>query len=178
MKLFKHLQIPACALMTSGFLLGQNPAETVVEPLPESLPAAATETVANLTPSAVEAEPSDQPPPADLIADPAGNMKIPADLPAAPAAPAGAPGAAAPAGAPFAPLEQQKQEMQKSEEGFIIKDAALNDIFQYLAKAAGRQYFHNSKIVGPDYLVTGHLNDGTTCGRPTWSRSRNSSNRS
>lgn len=160
MKIFKILQIPACALMTTGLLLGQNPAETVIEPLPEALPAPATETVANVTPAAVEEEPSDQPPPADLIADPAGNMKIPADLPAAPpAAPAGAPGAA-PAGTPFAPLEQQKQEMQKSEEGFIIKDAALNDIFQYLAKAAGRQYFHNSKIVGPDYLVTGHLNDG------------------
>lgn len=62
--------------------------------------------------------------------------------------------------APFAPLEQQKQDMQKSDEGFIIKDAGLNDIFQFLAKSAGRQYFHNSKIAGPDFLVTGHLNDG------------------
>jgi len=67
---------------------------------------------------------------------------------------------AAQTGAPFGPLEQQKQQMEKSEEGFIIKDAALNDIFQYLAKSAGRQYFHNAKIAGPDYLVTGHLNDG------------------
>ena len=65
-----------------------------------------------------------------------------------------------PGSAPFGPLEDQKQEMQKSEEGFIIKDAGLNDIFQFLAKEAGRQYFHNSKIAGPDFLVTGHLNDG------------------
>jgi type II secretory pathway component GspD/PulD (secretin) len=50
--------------------------------------------------------------------------------------------------------------MQKSDEGFIIKDAGLNDIFQFLAKSAGRQYFHNTKISGPEYLVTGHLNDG------------------
>jgi type II secretory pathway component GspD/PulD (secretin) len=50
--------------------------------------------------------------------------------------------------------------MQKSEEGFIIKDAGLNDIFQFLAKAAGRQYFHNAKIAGPEFLVTGHLNEG------------------
>ncbi|MEO8615137.1 MAG: secretin N-terminal domain-containing protein, partial [Luteolibacter sp.] len=57
-------------------------------------------------------------------------------------------------------LEQQKQEMKKSDEGFIIKEAALNDIFQFLAKSAGRQYFHNTKITGPDFLVTGHLNDG------------------
>ncbi len=50
--------------------------------------------------------------------------------------------------------------MQRSEEGFIIKEAALNDIFQYLAKSAGRQYFHNAKISGPEYSVTGHLNEG------------------
>ena len=50
--------------------------------------------------------------------------------------------------------------MQKSDEGFIIKDAGLNDIFQFLSKSAGRQYFHNSKIAGPEFLVTGHLNDG------------------
>ena len=50
--------------------------------------------------------------------------------------------------------------MQKSAEGFIIRDANLNDIFQYLAKSAGRQYFHNAKIAGPEFLVTGHLNEG------------------
>ena len=32
--------------------------------------------------------------------------------------------------------------------------------FQFLAKSAGRQYFHNLKINGPDYMVTGHLDDG------------------
>ena len=64
------------------------------------------------------------------------------------------------AAAPFGPLEQQKKEMTKSDEGFVVKDAALNDIFQYLAKAAGRQYSHNAKIAGSEYLVTGHLNDG------------------
>ena len=64
------------------------------------------------------------------------------------------------AAAPFAPLEEQKQEMEKSDEGYIIKDAGLNDIFQFLAKSAGKQYFHNLKINGPDYTVTGHLDDG------------------
>jgi type II secretory pathway component GspD/PulD (secretin) len=64
------------------------------------------------------------------------------------------------ASAPFAPLEQQKQEMQQADEGFIIKDAALNDSFQFLSKSAGHQYFHNTKIAGPDFLVTGPLNDG------------------
>jgi type II secretory pathway component GspD/PulD (secretin) len=60
----------------------------------------------------------------------------------------------------YAALEKQKQEIKKSDEGFIIKAASLNDIFQFLAKSAGRQYFHNDKIAGPEYLVTGHLNDG------------------
>ena len=48
----------------------------------------------------------------------------------------------------------------EEDEGFIIKDAGLNDILQYLAKSAKKQYFHNAQIAGPNYLVTGHLNDG------------------
>jgi type II secretory pathway component GspD/PulD (secretin) len=88
--------------------------------------------------------------------------EIPTEFPAPPAgSPQGDEFAASPGGAaPFGPLEQQKQEMQESDEGFIIKDAGLNDIFQFLAKSAGRQYFHNTKIGGPEFLVTGHLNDG------------------
>lgn len=62
--------------------------------------------------------------------------------------------------APFAPLEEQKKEMEQTSEGYIIKDAGLNDIFQFLAKSAGKQYFHNLKINGPDFTVTGHLDDG------------------
>ncbi|MEM1085048.1 MAG: secretin N-terminal domain-containing protein [Verrucomicrobiota bacterium] len=52
------------------------------------------------------------------------------------------------------------QQIQESDEGYLIKDASLNDIFQFLAKQAGRQYFHNQKIATPEYRVTGHLNDG------------------
>lgn len=75
------------------------------------------------------------------------------------AVPSAVQGAAAP-DAQGNPEEAKEQEMQRSDEGYIIKDGSLNDIFQFLAKSAGRQYFHNSKIVGPDYQVTGHLNDG------------------
>ena len=143
----------SAVLLVAGMLHAQTPADPLIEPvapaegqLPEipspgnDLPAAPA---AAEVPSEVPA-PMDVPPPADPNA--------PAMPPIAP----GAPGAAA----PFGPLEQQKQEMQKSDEGFIIKDAGLNDIFQFLAKSAGRQYFHNTKIAGPDFLVTGHLNDG------------------
>jgi len=57
-------------------------------------------------------------------------------------------------------VEVDKKPVADSEEGYLIKDASLNDIFQYLAKEAGRQYFHNSKIASPEYRVTGHLNSG------------------
>jgi type II secretory pathway component GspD/PulD (secretin) len=57
-------------------------------------------------------------------------------------------------------VEVDKKHVADPEEGYLIKDASLNDIFQYLAKEAGRQYFHNSKIASPEYRVTGHLNSG------------------
>lgn len=98
------------------------------------------------------------------LPEPGGNAEVPeigaAELPAigddvAPVAADGGAGAA-----PFAPLEEQKKEMEQTSEGYIIKDAGLNDIFQFLAKSAGKQYFHNLKINGPDFMVTGHLDDG------------------
>ncbi len=104
------------------------------------------------------------PQPGGAAADPAdlgGAGELPAigeELPAI-GAPAENPEANGDA-APFAPLEDQKREMEETSEGYIIKDAGLNDIFQFLAKSAGRQYFHNLKINGPDYVVTGHLDDG------------------
>ena len=51
-------------------------------------------------------------------------------------------------------------QMEASDEGYLLKQAALNDVFQTLAKSAGRQYFHNAKIATPEFQVTGHLNDG------------------
>lgn len=134
MKAAKFLTFSAVAL-AAGMLYAQPPAAPLIEPV-----AAPTADLHSDIPPAdsPEGEPSDLPPPAELPAGPA---------PGEPAA-------------PFGQLEPQKQEMQKSDEGFIIKDAGLNDIFQFLAKSAGRQYFHNAKIGGPEYLVTGHLNDG------------------
>jgi len=61
---------------------------------------------------------------------------------------------------PAEAVEVEKKPIGDSEEGYLIKDANLNDIFQFLAKEAGRQYFHNSKIATPEYRVTGHLNTG------------------
>lgn len=50
--------------------------------------------------------------------------------------------------------------VKEDDGGFLIKDAAINDIFQMLAKRAGKQYFHNTMIAGPEFNVTGHLKGG------------------
>ncbi|MEO5716337.1 MAG: secretin N-terminal domain-containing protein [Luteolibacter sp.] len=137
------------SILAAGILQAQTPADPMIEPV-----AAAGQEQMSSLPSVGEPSPeASPPPPADLIA-PAPSSDIPV-MPTPNPADTGAAAAA-----PFAPLEQQKQEMKKADEGFIIKDAALNDIFQFLAKSAGRQYFHNTKIAGPEFLVTGHLNDG------------------
>lgn len=47
--------------------------------------------------------------------------------------------------------------IEEADGGFLIKDAALNDIFQLLAKRADKQYFHNNKLNTDEYKVTGHL---------------------
>ncbi|MEY3897540.1 MAG: hypothetical protein RLZZ214_3061 [Verrucomicrobiota bacterium] len=149
MKAAKLLAFSA-AVLAAGFLHAQSPADPLIEPV-----IAPEETSAEIPGS--ETTQLEAP---DLSGSAAGKVQPP---PApgdpgesAPPVAGGAPGTAA----PFGPLEQQKNEMKQADEGFIIKDAGLNDIFQFLAKSAGRQYFHNSKIAGPDFLVTGHLNDG------------------
>lgn len=144
----------ASAVLAAGILHAQNPADQLIEPVVDAVEASNTTPVADLpapaaSAPATEEEPSDLPPPTD-------NPSSPSTPPDAVAQTSNTDVKAE----PFGPLEQQKQEMQKSDEGFIIKDASLNDIFQFLAKSAGRQYFHNSKIAGPDFMVTGHLNDG------------------
>jgi type II secretory pathway component GspD/PulD (secretin) len=141
----------ASAVLAAGILHAQNPADQMIEPVVDAVEARNTTPVADLPAAPAESAPAQEEEPSDL--------PPPTDLPATPPGPQGTPGEPAKT-EPFGPLEQQKQEMQKSDEGFIIKDASLNDIFQFLAKSAGRQYFHNSKIAGPDFMVTGHLNDG------------------
>ncbi len=149
MKAANFLSISA-ALLATGLLHAQTPGSPVIEPvaMPTDIPSLSP--AGNSLPES--AAPADLPPVAGLPIAP--DPSVPPPAPSNPGDPA------APASAPFAPLEQQKQEMQKSDEGYIIKDAGLNDIFQFLAKSAGRQYFHNAKIAGPEFLVTGHLNDG------------------
>ena len=43
------------------------------------------------------------------------------------------------------------------EEGYWIDSAPINEVFQYLARSAGLQYFFNNDLAAPQYNVTGHL---------------------
>ena len=115
----------------------------------------------------VPADPAD--PAAPAPADPAAPVaapqlelppRVPPPLPAAvPAPPPVAPVEEIPAEVPVAP-DDPDQDFVEEEGGWRINDANLNDIFQFLAKAAGRQYFHNTKLATAEFKVTGHLNEG------------------
>ena len=84
-------------------------------------------------------------PPQDPVAR---NMKVPA---VPPLPPAGSDGA-------LAGSDRDAGPVGESPGGFLLRDAASNDTFQMLAKRAGKQYFHNSKIAGSEFNVSGQLN--------------------
>lgn len=137
MKAATHLITIAAGFLALP-LLAQNPAETLIQPVQEAVDEVAAE---------VDAVTGESAPPA------AGNPLIEPTEPAPVADPAVQPVEAVDAGG-------NAEGVETADGGFMMKNAALNDIFQYLAKSAGRQYFHNSKIAGPEFTVTGHLNDG------------------
>jgi type II secretory pathway component GspD/PulD (secretin) len=43
------------------------------------------------------------------------------------------------------------------EDGYWIDNAPINEVFQYLARSAGLQFFYNNELNSPQYNVTGHL---------------------
>jgi len=114
-----------------------------------------------LTAGLSHAQAPSEPPAVEPIVEAAPPTQAP---PAAPVNaglnPRPSPGVPPATGAPAAAADPPKSPLEASDQGYLIKDAPINDIFQFLAKAAGRQYFHNAKISGPEFRVTGHLNDG------------------
>ncbi|MCB1230045.1 MAG: hypothetical protein KDN19_07260 [Verrucomicrobiae bacterium] len=50
--------------------------------------------------------------------------------------------------------------MGEEENGFWLRAARLNDVFQYLARLGHKQYFHNADLDAANYVVTGHLSEG------------------
>lgn len=61
------------------------------------------------------------------------------------------PAAANPIAAPAAGLPEL------ASDGYWLQAAPINEVFQYLARRANKQFFHNNLLVSPEYQVTGHL---------------------
>lgn len=47
--------------------------------------------------------------------------------------------------------------IEETPDGFWLKSAKLNDVFQHLAQLADMQYFHNTELEAPNFVVTGQL---------------------
>jgi len=50
--------------------------------------------------------------------------------------------------------------IETTDSGFWLEKAPLNDVFQHLARLGNLQYFHNSSLDTPEFVVTGELRDG------------------
>ncbi len=49
--------------------------------------------------------------------------------------------------------------IEETSTGFWLREAKLNDVFQHLSQLGNYQYFHNSELEGPSFIVTGQLMD-------------------
>ncbi len=47
--------------------------------------------------------------------------------------------------------------IEETPDGFWLRSAKLNDVFQHLAQLANMQFFHNTELDGPTFVVTGQL---------------------
>lgn len=47
--------------------------------------------------------------------------------------------------------------IEETPDGFWLRQAKLNDVFQHLAQIGNFQYFHNTELDGPTFVVTGQL---------------------
>lgn len=47
--------------------------------------------------------------------------------------------------------------IEETPDGFWLRQAKLNDVFQHLAQLGNYQYFHNAELEGPSFVVTGQL---------------------
>ncbi len=50
--------------------------------------------------------------------------------------------------------------IEETADGFWLRSAKLNDVFQHLAQLGSFQYFHNTELEGPNFVVTGQLMNG------------------
>ena len=62
-----------------------------------------------------------------------------------------------PAGGQSSLVESTTAPVEDGDGGFQLQAANLNDIFQFLAQRADKQYIHNNRLVGDEYKLTGYL---------------------
>jgi type II secretory pathway component GspD/PulD (secretin) len=53
--------------------------------------------------------------------------------------------------------EEAPSIIEETPDGFWLRQAKLNDVFQHLAQLGNFQFFHNNEADGPSYVVTGQL---------------------
>jgi type II secretory pathway component GspD/PulD (secretin) len=145
-----HILTLTSAAIAASMIHAQTPVDPLIEPVVPQ-PSQTTEA----------APQPEQPVPANSTPAPAGLPNTPENpvQPVNPSAPLNPTTPAAPAQSGLQ-AAQQKLEQASLDGGITIERTALNDVLSFLAKKAGRQYFHNSKIAGPDFEVTGILNEG------------------
>jgi len=68
-----------------------------------------------------------------------------------------APAIVDPAGGQSSLGEGATAPVEDGDGGFQLQAADLNDIFQFLAQRADKQYIHNNRLVGDEYKLTGYL---------------------
>ena len=68
-----------------------------------------------------------------------------------------APAIVDPAGGQSSLVEGATAPVEDGDGGFQLQAANLNDIFQFLAQRADKQYIHNNRLVGDEYKLTGYL---------------------
>jgi type II secretory pathway component GspD/PulD (secretin) len=114
-----------------------------------AIPQAETTLVQNITPAAGPGgrAGSDPSPTVDVTPRPDAPVLAPPTSPGVMIA-ASNPGLENPAATPLPSLPS---------EGYWVDGAPINDVFQYLCRKAGYQYFFNNDLNGPEFIVTGHL---------------------
>ena len=144
-------------LLSVALVHGQQvPVPVLPEEQDESPPVVSPPEFDPSAPGVADPPPPPANPPGETV--PIGAPALPAgrdlsELPPPPPPPSGE------NGGPGAPGDDLGQ-IEESNGEYLIRDAAINDIFQMLAKRANKQYFHNTSITGADFNVSGHLNGG------------------
>ncbi|WP_029190115.1 type II secretion system protein GspD [Verrucomicrobium spinosum] len=120
------------------------PSAAPVSPTPSASPSPAPMVDIPAAALVVPASPEDAPAPSAPVSEPLPQLGLPAPLPQV-----SSPSAAGVSSTASLPSVDAT--------GYWVDNAPLNEVFQYLARKARLQYFYNTEINGPQFILTGHL---------------------